>query len=134
MTILKQAADNSLTEHYIVVPITREIHIHPHDASAVIVDPDVEIVDHAFLDNRAEVTLVTMVGTTKGKMQALIRISREEFVQHDLAARTRAGFSPDWDQLLFHHPEAQTDEAIIIAEGQDGAGANPLPARRRAPL
>lgn len=88
------------TNSPVIVPITKELHFKTPVRQRVI-ESEVNIVDAVAQDDRTEATLVAMVTTERGRMEALIRVPREIFNNSNLAGRTQARFSNDLQSLVF---------------------------------
>jgi hypothetical protein len=97
----KDPMETEATDHAsVTVPITQPLHFMT-PAAQHILDPQVRIVDAVAIGERPEATLVAEVTTQHGKMEALIRVPREDYIDGNLAGRTQARFSADLRALVF---------------------------------
>lgn len=95
-TEAEQAADSAP----LTVPITKDLHFMT-PAAQHILEPEVRIIDAVALGERPEATLIALVTTQHGQMEALIRVPREDYIDGKLAGRTRAQFNADLSALIF---------------------------------
>ncbi len=100
ITTPESTAEQTLETPGVVVPITKDLHFLT-PAAQELSDPHVEILEVVSYSERPEATLVAMVGTKRGRMEALIRVPREVFTDGQLVGRTSAHISADLRSLIF---------------------------------